>query len=89
MGNLHELAGARKSQGVRGVTLGSGGLADIPPTLLKNRVTWCNEIIYDTDPERSKPSHSDARQKYADLKSAENVCHLGDRYGNNTINRAG
>ena len=35
------------------VLLGSGGLADYTPTLLKNiESPGANEIIYDTDPER-------------------------------------
>lgn len=53
MGSLHEFATALESKKVCGVLLGSGGLADYIPTLLKNiEAPGANEIIYDTDPER-------------------------------------
>ena len=53
MGSLHEFATALESKKVCGVLLGSGGLADYIPTLLKNiEAPGANEIIYDTDPDR-------------------------------------
>jgi hypothetical protein len=53
MGSLHEFATALESKKVCGVMLGSGGLADYIPTLLKNiEAPGANEIIYDTDPDR-------------------------------------
>ncbi len=53
MGSLHEFATALESKKVCGVLLGSGGLADYIPTLLKNiEAPGANEVIYDTDPDR-------------------------------------
>ncbi len=53
MGSLHELSTALESRKVCGVLLGSGGLADYVPTLLKQiEAPGADEIIYDTDPER-------------------------------------
>jgi hypothetical protein len=53
MGSLHEFATALESKKVCGVLLGSGGLADYIPTLLKNvEAPGANEIIYETDPDR-------------------------------------
>lgn len=53
MGSLHELSTALESRKVCGVLLGSGGLADYIPTLLKHiESPGANDIIYDTDPER-------------------------------------
>lgn len=53
MGSLHEFSTAAESRKVCGVLLGSGGLADFIPTLVKEIPTpgW-KEIIYDTDPDR-------------------------------------
>jgi uncharacterized protein (TIGR00725 family) len=91
MGSLHELATALESRKVCAVLLGSGGLADYTPTLLKNiESPGANEIIYDTDPERLvNQVIAMLDKKYAGFKVDENDSHLGDRYGNNTINRAG
>ncbi len=53
MGSLHEFSTATESNKVCGVLLGSSGLADFIPTLVKNIPTPHPEsIIYDTDPER-------------------------------------
>ena len=51
MGSLHELATALESRKVCGILLGSGGLADYTPTLLKYiESPGAKDIIYDTDP---------------------------------------
>ena len=53
MGSLHELATALESGKVCGVLLGSGGLADQVPELLKK--VWApgmKDVIYDDNPER-------------------------------------
>ncbi len=53
MGSLHELSTALESRKVCGVLLGSGGLADYVPTLLRNiEAPGADEVIYDTDPDR-------------------------------------
>ena len=53
MGSLHELSTALESRKVCGVLLGSGGLADYVPTLLKNiEAPGVKDVIYDTDPAR-------------------------------------
>ena len=53
MGSLHEFATALESQKIVGVLLGSGGLADYIPTLLKNvEAPDVKNVIYDTDPFR-------------------------------------
>lgn len=53
MGSLHEFSTATESKKVCGVLLGSGGLADFIPVLVKNIPTpGSDNIIYDTDPER-------------------------------------
>lgn len=53
MGSLHELATALEGYKVCGVLLGSGGLADYTPTLLKHvEAPGAADVIYDTDPEK-------------------------------------
>lgn len=53
MGSLHEFATAVESNKVCGVLLGSGGLADFIPKLVKEIPTpHAEQIIYDTEPER-------------------------------------
>lgn len=53
MGSLHELSTALESRKVCGVLLGSGGLADYVPTLLRNiEAPGADDVIYDTDPDR-------------------------------------
>lgn len=51
MGSLHELSTALESRKVCGVLLGSGGLADYVPVLLKNvEAPGAKDVIFDTDP---------------------------------------
>lgn len=54
MGSLHEFVTAVEAHQVIGVLLGSGGLADYIPTLMRNLESpvKAKDIIYDTDPER-------------------------------------
>ncbi len=55
MGSLHEFITAIESHKVIGVLLGSGGLADYIPTLIKSVESEgleTKDIIYDTDPNR-------------------------------------
>lgn len=53
MGSLHELATALESRKVCGVLLGSGGLADYAPTLMKHiEAPGAKDIIYDHDPKQ-------------------------------------
>lgn len=50
MGSLHELTTALESRKICGVLLGSGGLADFVPELLKNiENSSAHTIVYDTD----------------------------------------
>jgi uncharacterized protein (TIGR00725 family) len=51
MGSLHEFSTAIESRKVCGVLLGSGGLADYIPILLKNvEAPGAKDVIFDTDP---------------------------------------
>lgn len=70
MGSLHELATALESRKVCGVLLGSGGLADYAPTLLKYiESPGANDIIYDTNPDRLVKKVVEALdRKYADFQ---------------------
>jgi uncharacterized protein (TIGR00725 family) len=70
MGSLHEFATAIESQKVIGVLLGSGGLADYIPTLLKNvEALDAKNVIYDTDPARLVGKVIKALDiRYADFK---------------------
>jgi uncharacterized protein (TIGR00725 family) len=53
MGSLHEFSTALESRKVCGVLLGSGGLADYTPTLLKHiEAPGAKEVIFDSDPVR-------------------------------------
>ncbi|NTW61474.1 hypothetical protein HGB24_02170 [Candidatus Saccharibacteria bacterium] len=69
MGSLHEFATALESQKIIGVLLGSGGLADYVPTLLKNiEAPDVKNVIYDTDPFRLVDKVIKALdKKYADF----------------------
>ena len=74
MGSLHEFSTATESRKVCGVLLGSGGLADFIPTLVKNIDTsGSKDIIYDTDPDRLVQAVIDRLdEKYKDfVHSAE------------------
>ncbi len=51
MGSLHELATALEGYKVCGILLGSGGLADYVPTLLKHvEAPGSAEVIFESDP---------------------------------------
>ena len=53
MGSLHEFSTAAESHKICGVLLGSGGLADFIPTLVRHIPTPdSDKILYDTDPDR-------------------------------------
>lgn len=69
MGSLHELSTALESRKVCGVLLGSGGLADYVPTLLKNvEAPGAKDVIFDTDPRRLVQKVSEQLdKKYADF----------------------
>lgn len=73
MGSLHELATALESRKVVGILLGSGGLADFVPTLIKNiEAPDAKNIIYDTDPTRLVEKVVKALDtRYADFKFDE------------------
>lgn len=70
MGSLHEFSTAIESHKVCAVLLGSQGLADFIPTLVKSIVTpRAKEIIYDNNPERLVGWVVQALdKKYADFK---------------------
>jgi len=70
MGSLHEFATALESHKVCGVLLGSGGLADNIPTLLKNiEAPGVDNVIYDTNPTRLVEKVIKALdEKYKDFK---------------------
>ena len=80
MGSLHEFATALESKKVCGVLLGSGGLADYIPTLLKNiEAPGANEVIYDTDPERLVQKVIDALdKKYTGFEYYPDDRHISD-----------
>lgn len=91
MGSLHELATALESRKVCGVLLGSGGLADYVPTLLKNiESPGARDIIYDTDPARLvKQVVKAVSKKYSEFKFDNTDSHLGDRYEGHDVKRFG
>jgi len=72
MGSLHEFITAIESHKVIGVLLGSGGLADYIPTILKNIESTkmdIKDIIYETNPVRLVNKVIKALDiKYADFK---------------------
>lgn len=69
MGSMHELATALESYKVCGVLLGSGGLADYIPTLLKHvEAPGASDVIYDTDPAKLVKKVVEALdRKYSDF----------------------
>lgn len=73
MGSLHELSTALESRKVVGVLLGSGGLADYVPTLLKHIVTpGASHIIFDVHPGMLvKRVVKALNERYADFKHDE------------------
>lgn len=82
MGSLHELSTALESRKVCAVLLGSGGLADYVPTLLRNiESPGVKDIIYDTDPERLiKAVVKALDQRYEGFVHDGEDRHLQDRY---------
>lgn len=72
MGSLHEFVTAIESHKVIGVLLGSGGLADYIPTLVKNIENIGmdeKDIIYDTNPDRLVKRVIEALDiRYSDFK---------------------
>ncbi|MFZ1360992.1 MAG: hypothetical protein WAS27_03160 [Candidatus Saccharimonadales bacterium] len=81
MGSLHELATALESRKVCGVLLGSGGLADYVPTLLRDvESPGANDIIYDTNPDRLiKKVIELLDRKYADFQHDGTDGHVSDK----------
>lgn len=81
MGSLHELATALESYKVCGVLLGSGGLADYIPTLLKHiEAPGSADVIYDTDPAKLvKKIVAALDEKYADFHDDGHDGHISDR----------
>lgn len=84
MGSLHEFSTATESGKVCGVLLGSGGLADFIPVLVKQiKTPHASDIIYDTDPARLvKQVIAALDDKYADIKLEDDTSRTG-------TNRAG
>jgi hypothetical protein len=72
IGSLHEFVTAMESHKVIGVLLGSGGLADYIPTLIKSVESEgldTKDIIYDTNPERLvKEVIKELDTRYSDFK---------------------
>lgn len=88
MGSMHEFSTAAESKKICGVLLGSGGLADFIPTLVKNIPTpGADSIIYDTDPERLvKRVIKELDKKFAEDPYGDDVIH---EYENAHKNRLG
>lgn len=82
MGSLHELTTALESRKVCGVLLGSGGLADYMPTLLKNiESPVAGEVIYDTDPQRLVAEVVKALdRRYSDFEHDGTDSHVTGKY---------
>lgn len=81
MGSLHELSTALESYKVCGVLLGSGGLADYTPTLLKHiEAPGAADIIYERDPAvLVKKIIKALDKKYADFDHNGKDDHISDR----------
>lgn len=81
MGSLHELATALESYKVCGVLLGSGGLADYAPTLLKHvEAPGAANVIYETDPSKLvKKVIKALDEKYANFHTDGKDGHVSDR----------
>ena len=90
MGSLHELATALESRKVCGVLLGTGGLADFTPTLLKYiEAPGGKDVIFDTDPKRLVNKIVEALdEKYADFKDP-NIIDDINGMSEQTTNRRG
>lgn len=82
MGSLHELATALESRKICGILLGSGGLADYVPTLLKDVDSpGAKDVIYDTDPHRLVGRIIEALdQRYADFVHDPEDEHVAKRH---------
>lgn len=81
MGSLHELATALEGYKVCGVLLGSGGLADYTPTLLKHvQAPGASDVVYDTDPAKLVKKVIEALdKKYGDFHHNGTDDHISDR----------
>lgn len=51
-GSLHEFTSALEARKICGVLLGSGGTADLIPSLMELDPSYSDMVIYDTDPEK-------------------------------------
>jgi uncharacterized protein (TIGR00725 family) len=84
MGSLHEFVTAIESRKVVGVLLGSGGLADYIPTLIKNIESIGmdeKDIIYDTNPDRLVGKVIEALDiRYSDFKHDGTDNNINARY---------
>ena len=81
MGSLHELATALEGYKVCGVLLGSGGLADYVPTLLKHiPAPGAADVIYDADPETLVRKVVEALdKKYIEFHHDGSDSHISER----------
>lgn len=81
MGSLHEFSTAIESRKVCGVLIGSGGLADFVPTLVRQiEAPGTNDIIYDTDPGRLVDKVIAALdERYADFEHDGEDDHISDK----------
>ncbi len=81
MGSLHELATALEGHKICGVLLGSGGLADYIPTLVKYvESPGAADIMYDTDPAKLVQKIVEALdKKYADFHHDPDDSHISER----------
>jgi hypothetical protein len=82
MGSLHELSTALESRKICGVLLGSGGLADFVPKLLKSIETSSNhDVIYDTDPNRLVDKVIEVLdERYADFEHSGYDDHINAKH---------
>lgn len=83
MGSLHEFSTAIESRKVCGVLLGSGGLADYIPLLLKHvEAPGAKDVIFDTNPKKLVEKVIKALDaRYADFLRLENMEIDNDRDG--------
>lgn len=81
MGSLHELSTALESYKVCGILLGSGGLADYVPVLLKHiEAPGAADIIYERDPVVLVKKVIEALdKKYGDFYHDGSDNHISDR----------
>lgn len=84
MGSLHEFVTAIESKKIIGVLLGSGGLADFIPTLIKQIEipSDSHPIIYDTNPARLVKKVVEALDKiYSDFEHDGTDKNVSKRHG--------